>query len=216
MKIAVIGYGNVGRTLGRGWLRRGHEVVYGARDPDSEKVREFRAQHPALRVIPVEEAIQRSELAALATPYEGALQTAEKAGDWEGRIVLDCTNPIGPGLKLLVGHTTSGAEEIAKRARGATVVKSFHTTGWENMDDSGYPGYGNLKPVMFVCGDDPLANRKVCGLAQDLGFEAVDWGPLEGARYLEPMAMVWIIPGRVKGWGPDFAFALLRRHRPGI
>lgn len=211
MNIAVIGYGTVGRTLGLAWGRRGHEVVFGARDPDKNEVQEFRLSYPEVKVQGLPEAVAGAEVICLAVPYAAALGFGKTAGDLQGKIVVDCTNPIGPGLTLAVGHATSGAEEIAKALPGARVVKAFNSTGWENMADAAYPGYGDLRPVMPVCGDDPGANRVVCGLAEDLGFESWDWGPLAGARYLEPLAMLWIIPARTGGLGPGFAFALLRR-----
>ncbi len=211
MKIAVIGYGNVGRSLGLGWAKKGHDVLFGVRDVEKPEVRAFHASQSGIVIEPVSQAIDEADTILLATPYEAAKKVVETAGDLAGKVVLDCTNPIGPGLVLTVGLTTSGAEEIAKLARGASVVKSFNTTGWENLAHSTYPGYGGLRPIMFVCGDDERAKAKVCRLAEDLGFEPYDWGPLSGARYLEPMAMVWIVPGRAQGRGPNFAFALLRR-----
>jgi 8-hydroxy-5-deazaflavin:NADPH oxidoreductase len=211
VKIAVIGYGQVGRTLGLGWASRAHTVVFGARDLERAEVSEFRRTWPAAVVRPMEEAIAEAELVCLAVPYPAALSLREAAALMEGKIVVDCTNPIGPGLTLAVGHDTSGAEEIAKGLPGARVVKAFNTTGWENMADAWYPGYGNLRPLMPVCGDDESANKAVCGLAEDLGFEAWNWGPLSGARYLEALAMLWIIPARKHGQGAGFALALLRR-----
>lgn len=213
MKIAVLGYGNVARSLGIGWAKKGHSVLFGVREPEKQSVKAFLSANPGARVKPISEAIDESELITLAIPYEAAKATVETAGNLGGKIVLDCTNPIGPGLKLEVGHTTSGAEEIARRAVGGLVVKSFNTTGWENLEDSSYPGYGGHRPVMYVCGDHDEANKTVCALAEDLGFESCNWGPLEGARYLEPMAMLWIIPVRSKGHGQDFAFGLFKRER---
>ncbi len=210
MKIAVVGAGNVGSTLGLGWAKKGHQVVFGVRAPESQEIKALLAQNPEISAHSVEDAIAISEVIALAIPYEAAKKTVASS-DLNGKIVLDCTNPMD-GLRLTVGHTTSGAEEIAKLSQGAPVVKSFNMPGWENFADSSYPGYNGLKPIMYVCGDDDAANQKVCQLAEDLGFESYNWGPLEGARYLEPMAMVWIVPVRGGGRSPDFTFALLRRN----
>jgi hypothetical protein len=211
MKIAVVGYGNVGRTLGLRWSQRGHEVVFAVRDPAKPEVRGFMESNPGVTVGPLEEAVRSAEAVCLAVPYAAALSLAPLADVLADKIVIDCTNPIGPGLVLSVGLTTSGAEEIARALPGARVVKAFSTTGWENMADATYPGYGGLRPLMPVCGDDKTATTAVCRLAEDLGFEAWDWGPLSGARYLEPLAMLWIVPARAGGEGPDFAFARLRR-----
>jgi len=211
MKIAVIGHGNVGATLGLKWAARGHEVIFGARDPGKADVQRLLDAGLGIRVLPLREAAGEAGIICLATPFQAALDFGTAAGDLSGKVVVDCTNPIGPGLVLTVGHQSSGAEEIARALPSARVVKAFNSTGWENMADSAYPGYGTLRPMMPVCGDDAEARRMVCELAEDLGFEPWEWGPLAGSRYLEPLAMLWIIPARAGGFGPDFAFALLRR-----
>jgi hypothetical protein len=211
MKIAVIGRGNVGRTLGLAFAGRGHGVTFGVRDPEIHKEQERSGSFPTVDVHSLDEAIAGAEAVCLAIPYVAALELGTMSHALAGKIVVDCTNPIGPGLVLSVGHDTSGAEEIARMLPGARVVKAFNSTGWENMADPAYPGYAGLRPVMPVCGDDTEARRVVCGLAEDIGFEPWDWGPLAGARYLEPMAMLWIVSARAGGVGPDFAFALLRR-----
>jgi len=211
MKIAVIGHGNVGRTLGLTWAARGHEVVFGVRDAGKPDVQHLLDAGLGIRALPPREAADEADVICLATPFQAAFDFGAAVGDLSGKVVVDCTNPIGPDLVLTVGHQSSGAEEIARALPAARVVKAFNSTGWENMADSAYPGYGGLRPVMPVCGDDADARRSVCRLAEDLGFEAWDWGPLSGARYLEPLAMLWILPARAGGVGPDFAFALLRR-----
>lgn len=211
MHIAVMGYGDVGRTLGLRWSECGHDVVFAVRDSGKAEVREFMAEHPSAVVKALPEAVQAAEVVCLAIPYAAALSIGEMAAALSGRIVVDCTNPIGPGLTLSVGHTDSGSEAIARALPGARVVKAFSTTGWENMADATYPRYGDLRPLMPVCGDDKAATAVVCRLAEDLGFEAWDWGPLAGARYLEPLAMLWIIPARAEGEGPGFAFARIKR-----
>lgn len=197
MRIAMIGKGNVGQALALGLRRAGHEVVFGVRDP----------QAPDQRT--VAEAVAGAELAVLAVPYAAALEVAASVPDWAGTVLVDATNPIAPGLSgLSVGTTTSGAEQIAARARNARVVKAFNTTGAENM---AHPDYAGGRPMMPVAGDDADARRAVLGLASALGFEAVDAGPLSAARYLEPFAMTWIHLAFKCGLGRGFAFGLLRR-----
>ena len=122
---------------------------------------------------------------------------------------MDATNPLAPGLAgLSVGTTTSGAEEIAKAAHGARVVKAFNTTGAENMADSRCPGGTVFMPI---CSDDAEARNRVMTLATLIGFDAVDRGGLAAARYLEPFAMTWIHLAIKPGHGRSFAFARLRR-----
>lgn len=122
---------------------------------------------------------------------------------------MDATNPLAPDLSgLTVGTTTSGAEELAKLARGARVVKAFNTTGAENMADT---SYANGTPFMPVCGNDAEARSSVIALAASIGFDAVDCGELVAARYLEPFAMTWILMAIKLGMGRRFAFARLQR-----
>jgi len=126
---------------------------------------------------------------------------------------VDATNPVAMGLAglkkgLLVGHTTSAAEQVATWAQGARVVKAFNTTGFGNMHD---PCYGSQAVTMFLCGDDADAKVVVIQLGEDLGFEMIDAGPLAIARLLEPLAMLWIHLAVFQEMGPDVAFMLQRR-----
>jgi predicted dinucleotide-binding enzyme len=131
------------------------------------------------------------------------------AGDLAGKILVDATNPVKPDLSgLALGHTTSAAEQVARRAPGARVVKAFNTTGAGNMAN---PRFGGVAASMFLCGDDSAAKRTVAGLAEALGFEPVDVGPLAQARLLEAVAMLWISMAVAFGYGTDIAFKLLRR-----
>ncbi|MCL4303878.1 MAG: NADPH-dependent F420 reductase [Anaerolineae bacterium] len=209
MKIAMIGTGNVGRALGTGWAKKGHQVIFGSRDPYGEKVREVLAAAGAnASAAGITEAGAAAEVIVLATPWNIMEQIVESLGDLAGKIVVDATNPIGPGFQLAVGVTSSGAEQIAGWAKGARVVKAFNTTGWENMADPIYHG----QPItMFICGDDAGARAVVTGLAEDLGFEVTDTGPLSTARYLEPLAMLWIHLAMVQKQGRQMAFRIVKR-----
>lgn len=210
MRIAVIGHGNVGGALGRRWESVGYSVIYGVRDPTGKSAEAFCNTHggqPALAAIP--EALAGADTVLLATPFNAALELADAHRDiLTGKVVIDATNPIGPGLVLTVGHDTSGAEQIATRALGARLVKAFNTYGWENFADAAYP---QGKPVMFIAGDDGDATSLVSNLADKIGFEPAVVGGLKMARYLEPMAMLWIQMGRVQGRGSGFAWAMLQR-----
>ena len=210
MKIAMIGAGNVGSALGRGWAAKGHEIFFGARDPKDEKLRSLvNSVGAKARGGSVAEAVASSEIMILATPWPAAQQAIRSAGNLTGKILVDCTNPLLPDLSgLAIGHTTSAGEEVAKWAGGARVVKAFNTTGSGNMANA---KYDSARPTMCICGDDVAAKASVAKLAEDLGFEAVDAGPLKNARLLEPFAMLWIYLAIKQGLGPDIAFKLLRR-----
>jgi hypothetical protein len=209
MRIAVIGIGMVGGTLGRRWAREGQEVMFGVREPSSEKVGQLLAEAGAnARVGSVAEAAAFGEVVVLATPWSGTEDAIRTAGDLSGKVVLDCTNPLAPDMSGLVGDR-SAAEQVAAWAKGAKVVKIFNSTGFKNMDD---PKYGDDRVTMFYCGDDAEAKKVAAGLAEGLGFEPVDAGPLSEARSLEYLALLWIHlaygPAKL---GPGIAFKLIRR-----
>jgi NADPH-dependent F420 reductase len=214
MKIAVIGAGNVGGTLGKRWAGAGHEVAFGVRDPADGKVAALlRESGPGARAAVVPEAVRPAAVVVLTVPRVNAREALAAGGDLRGRILIDATNPVGmtrEGLRqgLVIGHTTSAAEEIARLAGGARVVKAFNTTGWPNMAD---PRYASQGLSMMVCGDDAEAKKVTADLARQLGFEPVDVGPLRSARYLEALAMLWIDMAILQGFGTDFGFQVVRR-----
>lgn len=210
MKITVIGTGNVGSVLGTRWAQNGHEVVFGTRDPKSAKIEGLLAKAGSnAQAKATGEAITGADVVVLATPWEATEQVIGALGSLAGKIVIDATNPLKPGLQgLEVGHTTSAGEKVAQWASGARVVKAFNMTGASNMAD---PTYGAQQADMFICGDDAEAKAVVAGLAEELGFEVVDNGSLTSARYLEPLAMLWIHLAYMQGLGPNFAIKLLRR-----
>jgi hypothetical protein len=198
----------VGGTLGRRWAELGHQVIFGSRDPHSQKVKALLAASPQARAATAGDAAAQAEVVALATPWPGLEQIVTGLGDLRGKVVIDCTNPIAPGFQLAVGVTTSGAEQVAGWATGARVVKAFNTTGWENMADPLYDG----EPItMFICGDDAQAKAVVTELAEALGFEVADVGDLTTARFVEPLAMVWITLAIVRGQGRNLAFKIVKR-----
>jgi predicted dinucleotide-binding enzyme len=208
MRIAIIGAGNVGAALGRNWAGKGHAIRFGLRDPGAARYA-LLAAHGTL--LSPAEAAAGAEAVVLATPW-GATEAAVKGlGDLSGKIVLDATNPLamGPqGLGLAIGHTDSAGERVAAWLPGAAVFKTLNTTGAETMAN---PSVFPVRPVMFVAGDDAARKPAVLSLIADLGFEAVDAGPLSNARLLEAHAMLWIDLALKRGQGRSFAFALARR-----
>jgi len=210
MKIAVIGTGNVGGVLGTRWAKNGHQVVFGTRDPSRAKIQQLvEAAGGNAQASTANEAVIDAEVVVLATPWNATEQVIQSLGELAGKIIIDATNPLKPDLAgLEIGHTTSASEKVAEWASRAHVVKAFNMTGAGNMAN---PTYGSQQADMFICGDDAEAKSIVRRLAEELGFDVVDNGPLTSARYLEPLAMVWINLAYKQGWGPNFAFKLLRR-----
>jgi predicted dinucleotide-binding enzyme len=201
IKIAIIGAGNVGRTLGTAWRHRGHEVTFGVRKPDDPK-------YASLDAVQANEvAVAAADVVVLCTPWQGTQQAVQSCGELAGKVVIDCTNPLTPDFSgLEVGLTTSGAEQVASWAAGARVCKAMNQIGAPMMDGPQLPG----KPVMFVCGDDDQAKSVTAALVSELGFETVDAGDLTLARLLEPYALLWIHLALRRGFGTNFAFGLLR------
>ncbi|CAB1063070.1 hypothetical protein D1BOALGB6SA_7853 [Olavius sp. associated proteobacterium Delta 1] len=210
MKIAVIGIGNVGGTLGPAWVKAGHNVIYGVRDPNSEKVKTLlNISQGKAQAFSVSEAAAKTDIIVLATPWSATQEAITAAGSLAGKLVVDCTNPIAPDLRgLSIGTTTSAGEQVAQWAQGAKVVKGFNTTGSGNMVD---PRYESQLVSMFICGDDPDARETVAQLAKEVGFEPCITGPLYHARYFEPMAMLWMDMAYLQGRGPQFAYKILSR-----
>ncbi|MCA0375847.1 MAG: NAD(P)-binding domain-containing protein [Gemmatimonadetes bacterium] len=202
MHIAILGAGRVGSTLGRRFAEAGHTVVYGMRDPDDAKHTMPRDARDTLAG-----AAARAEVLVLTTSWAGAADALAAAGDLSGKVLIDATNPIGPGMVLTHGTTDSGAEQVARWAPGARVVKAFNSIGMEIMADA---RFGDARAVLWLCGDDAEACAQVATLAHDIGFEPLRLGPLVRARMLEPAALLWITASGVLGTR-DFAWGVLRR-----
>jgi len=209
MKIAVIGTGSVGGTLGRRWAELGNSVCFGVRDVADVDAKALIAKIKGdARLASVSDAAKDADVVVLATPYAANAAAIASAGDLSGKILLDVTNPIGANLTLAVGYITSGAEELAKLAPRARVIKAMNQVGFEVMAN---PSFAAGKPVMFVAGDDAAGKKVVLDLVSALGFEAIDAGELAIARLLEPYAMLWIHLMARRNMGRSFAFSLLRR-----
>lgn len=209
MRIAFLGAGRVGGALADRLARAGHDVVLAARDPRSRSVRAALERNSSLRAVPVTEGVHSSEIVFLATPYEAAGDALESAGDLTDKVVVDCTNPIEPGMTLAVSGETSGGETIQRAHPEARVVKAFSIYGFENLEECTYPG--ELRPAMLIAGDDETATELVASLATELGWEPVVVGGIHLARCLESLALLWVHMARVQKRGPDFTWAMLRR-----
>ena len=213
MKIGIIGAGNVGGALGTAWCRKGHKIVFGARNPTDAKIQKLiGATNGQATAVLIADVVAQCDTILLATHWEGLQATLQSVGSFAGKILIDANNPLemSPAFLqkgLLIGHTTSAAEQTAQWAKGAKVVKAFNTIGAMHMAD---PVFSGQRATMFICGDDAGAKATVKQLSDELGFETVDAGPLHIARLLEPMAMLWmqLAFGAV---GPNFCFKMLRK-----
>jgi predicted dinucleotide-binding enzyme len=205
MRIAIVGAGNVGQALGKGWRKAGHEVSYAVRAATPDKVSALGTD--GARVLAMGKAAEAAEVLVLAVPWPAVQGALAALGSLDGKILVDATNPLTAKLELALGFDDSAGETVARLAPGARVVKAFNTTGADNMATTRAFA---VKPMMPVAGDDAAAKTDVCKLAEELGFEAVDAGPLSMSRQLEPLAMLWIKLAYAQGLGRNFAFALAR------
>lgn len=205
-KIGIVGTGSVARAIATGLVRAGHEVVLGSRDP--EKTRPPRGAKIASR----HDAVRHGDIVILAIPYLAVQETVAAIGPglFAGKIVVDATNALDTSYGLAIGFTTSAAEALAKQVPGARVVKAFNSVFAGNMS-TGRIGRDRL--AFFVAGDDAEAKRAVMALGRDIGFDPVDSGPLQVARYLEPMGLFMIKLAYGLKMGPGIGLRLVRRRR---
>ncbi|MCU0655449.1 MAG: NAD(P)-binding domain-containing protein [Polyangiaceae bacterium] len=214
MKVAILGSGVVGEALARGFLRYGHEVRRASRDP--QKLAAWKEQAGAGSSIGTfEEAAAWGELVVLAVKGVAAEEAVRLAGvdHLAGKTVLDATNPIAEEppengvLKFFTGPNESLMERLQRQAPGARFVKAFSCVGNAWMVD---PDFGGQRPTMFICGDSAEAKAEARGVLEQFGWEAEDMGASTAARAIEPLCILWCIPGfRENRWG--HAFKLLRK-----
>lgn len=206
MQIAIIGTGNVGGAIARGLRGKGHSVTFGTRDPKGDAALALAAATGATTALPGD-AAQAASVVILALPWAAAEGACRALGDLAGRTVIDCMNPLGrgrDGFGLLIGHDTSGGEEVQRWLPRAHVVKTLNQVGAEIMaDTSRLP----RRPAMFLAGDDAGAKQAASALLADLGFDPLDAGGIAMSRLLEPLGMVWINQSLFRGKGRDWALA---------
>lgn len=213
MHIGILGSGDVGRTLGAGLARHGHEVMLGTRDPEASRIRDWvKETGHSVRAGTFAEAADFARLAILATAWSGTGHALELAGKdrLKDNVVVDVTNPLvfgdGPPTLALSGDDSAG-EQVQRWLPDSHVVKTLNHVGHAHMVHPDFPGG---PPDMFLCGNDAEAKTQVAGLLETLGWPAIDLGGIEMSRYLEPLAMVWIVHTIRTGRG-DHAFKLLRK-----
>jgi len=202
MKIGIIGAGNMGAAFARRLAAADHELSITARGLDeARKVASEVGRR--VRAMPREELAEGTDLIILATPYQQSVEALRAVQHIDGKTVIDISNPLTEDMSgLVVGHTTSAAEEIQRRSPNVKVVKAFNTVFSAVLGSR--PGRGS-KVQVFYAGDDAGAKDTVRRLAESTGFEPVDAGPLANARYLEPLGMFNIWLGYIGNRGTNIA-----------
>jgi hypothetical protein len=210
MKIGIIGSGGVAKTLGTGLLKHGHEVMLGTRS--IEKLADWTKQNPQGRSGSVADAAKFGEVILLAAKGTAASEVLRSAGaaNLAGKCVIDTTNPIAdaPPVNGVVKYFTNFDESLMERLQrefsDAKFVKAFNSVGAALMVN---PKFAGGKPTMFICGNDEGSKKVVSGILDEFGWETADMGKVEAARAIEPLCMLWCIPGLVKNeWNHTFKF----------
>jgi hypothetical protein len=212
MKVGILGSGDVAKTLASGFLKHGHDVMMGTRDPG--KLADWNAKNPRGSVGSFADAAAFGELAVLAVKGAVAAEALQAAGpaNLKGKTVIDATNPLADAppvngvLKYFTSLDQSLMERLQREFPEARLVKAFNSVGNARMVN---PEYAGGKPTMFICGNDPVAKDAVTRILEQFGWETEDMGQVEAARAIEPLCMLWCIPGFLRNrW--THAFKLMR------
>ena len=212
MKIGILGSGIVATTLADGFLKHGHSVVIGTRDV--AKLADWAKANPAGQVGSFADAAKFAEVAVLAVKGGAAGEAVKAAGaaNLAAKAVIDATNPIAdaPPINGVLQFTTSlndsAMERLQREFPAVKFVKAFNSVGANRMVN---PQFADGKPTMFICGNDAAAKQTVTTILDQFGWETEDMGAVEAARAIEPLCMLWCIPGFLNNqW--SHAFKLLK------
>lgn len=215
MKIGILGTGDVGRVLGAGFANLGHEVKMGSRNLENVKLKAWLDETKDKKTSggTFSDAAAFGEILVLATMWSGTDNAIRLAKDknFAKKIVIDATNPLifvgSEPPRLALGHDDSGGEQVQRWIPEAYVVKAFNTVGNTHMVNPKFP---DGTPDMFICGNNDDAKKKVSELCKDFGWPTVDLGGIAMSKYLEALAMIWILY-YFKSDSANHAFKLLRK-----
>jgi predicted dinucleotide-binding enzyme len=212
-KVGILGSGDVGKALAKGFLEHGYQVAIGT--DHAEKLAEFKRENPQIETVTFEQAAKSGDIVVLCVKGTVAEKIIEKVKrHLSGKTVIDTTNPIADAppengvLKFFTSLEESLVERLQKIAPDAQFVKAFNSIGSGLMINPDFRD--NTKPTMFICGNNDDAKRKVYEILEKFGFEIEDMGKAESARAIEPLCMLWCIPGFLRNeWA--HAFKLLKK-----
>lgn len=200
MKVGILGSGIVGRVLGAGFLKHGHQVMIGTRDSDKPDLQQWVRETPGVKTGSFEDAARFGDLILLVTLGRAAENAIELAGaaNFTGKTLIDATNPLADAppvngvLPYFTGPNESLGERIQAKIPGANVVKAFNSVGNTRMVN---PQFEQGTPTMFLCGNSDAAKSQVSEVIRQFGWEPFDCGSIVSARALEPLCMLWCLPG---------------------
>jgi predicted dinucleotide-binding enzyme len=208
MNIGILGSGGVGKSLGSGFLAHGHDVMLGTRTPS--KLAEWLAQFPSAKVGSFAETAAFGDIVVLAVSGQAAMDALSLAGaaNIAGKTIIDTTNPIVEGLpehgvlKFFTNLDDSLMERLQRGYPEARFVKAFNSVGSAAMVDPDFPGG---PPTMFICGNDATAKETVSDILTEFGWDIADMGMASAARAIEPLCILWCIPGFLENdWNHAF------------
>ena len=214
MKIGIIGSGVVGRVLAKSFLQEGHEVMLGTRNTSKEEVVKWKRENPSGQTGNFTDTAKFGEVLVLATNGTVTEAAIRQAGldHFSGKTVIDATNPIAAAppvngvLKFFTNLDESLMEKIQRLIPKAKLVKAFNSVGNAFMYK---PVFKEGTPTMFICGNDDGAKKTVTEILVSFGWETEDMGKVEAARAIEPLCILWCIPGMLRNqW--THAFKLLK------
>lgn len=216
MKIGILGSGMVGKTLATAFLKEGHAVMMGTRDPSKADVTEWKSQNPSAQTGSFAETAAFGELLVLAAKGTVTPDVIKLAGEknFSAKTVIDATNPIADAppvngvIQFYTDINQSQMERLQKLLPDARLVKAFNSVGSALMYKPDLPGG---PPTMFICGNDDEAKLTTSGILKSFGWEVEDMGKAEAARAIEPLCMLWCIPGFLSNKWSNHAFKLLKR-----
>ena len=215
MKVGILGSSVVGQALGKGFLSEGHEVMIGTRDTSKESLVNWQKENPTVKLGSFADTAKFGELIVLAVSGDVAKKVIEQAGkeNFSNKVVIDTTNPIAKAppengvLKFFTSLDRSLMEDLQKLLPEAKLVKAFNSIGNAVMYK---PKFSEGTPTMFICGNDDAAKKIVTDILTSFGHETEDMGKAEAARAIEPLCMLWCIPGFLRNqW--THSFKLLKK-----
>ncbi|HLW67407.1 MAG TPA: NAD(P)-binding domain-containing protein [Gemmataceae bacterium] len=213
MKVGILGSGDVAKALGEGFIKYGHDLMLGTRDP--AKLKDWQAQRKKAHVGSFADTAKFGEVVVLAVNGKVAAEALRQAGaaNLAGKVVIDACNPIADAppvngvLKFFTSLDESLMERLQREFPQARFVKAFNSVGNRLMIN---PQFKEGKPTMFICGNDDAAKQTVRGICDQFGWDTADMGKVESARAIEPLCMLWLIPGFLRNeW--SHAFKLLQQ-----
>jgi len=211
MRIGILGSGLMGSKLGTIFARAGHEVVFSYARDEAKVQKLAREARGKARAGTPAEAAKEADAILLAVHWSRVDDVRKQAGDLSGKVVVSCSLPMSnDDTRLVVAHTSSGAEQLAKKIPKARVVSAFNTVPSEVLFGVFAARRRVRRPSLVYCGDDAKAKRVAAGLIRDCGFDPVDAGPLTTARYTEPFALLVARLAYDGEDGPELAYRFER------